>query len=88
MEIKTKFNIGDKVYHIGRIYESGITVDKYVINDLKIHKGLKDEIMIQYSIRNPKKAQDYHSVYDKDIYALNEIDKVLEVIKEEMTKGE
>lgn len=88
MEIKTKFNIDDKVYYIGRIYESGITVDKYVIDDLKIHKGLKDEIMIQYSIRNPKKAQDHHSVYDEDIYALNELDKVLEIIKEKMTKGE
>ena len=88
MEIKTKFNIGDEVYYIGRIYESGITVDKYVIDDLKIHKGLKDEIMIQYSIRNPKKAQDHRSVYDKDIYALNELDKVLEIIKEKMTKGE
>ncbi len=88
MEIKTKFNIGDKVYHIGRIYESGITVNKYIIDDLKLYKGFEDDIKIQYSIHNPKVPHDRNSVSDDNIYALNEIDKVLEIIKEEMTKGE
>lgn len=88
MEIKTKFNIGDKVYYIGRIYESGITVNKYIIDDLKLYKGFEDDVKIQYSIRNPKVSHDRNSVSDDEIYALNEIDKVLEVIKEEMTKGE
>ena len=86
MDIKTKFNIGDKVYYIGRIGESGATVNKYVIDDIRIYRVLDNKINIQYSIRNPKMAQDRHSVFDGDIYLLNEIDKVLDIIKEKLCK--
>ena len=86
MEIKTKFNIGDTVYYIDNMRNSGITVDKYVIDDLKIYKGLKDEINIQYNIHNPRMAQDRHTVHDDEIYLLKDVDKVLNIIKDIIVK--
>lgn len=87
MELKTKFNIGDEVYYIDRSRNSGVIIDRYVIDDLKIYERF-DEITFEYNIHSCKMAQDRHSVFDNNIYPLTDIDKVLEDVKKELEKGE
>lgn len=86
MEIKTKFNIGDKIYYIDKMRNSGVIIDKYIIDDLKIYEGLNDEIKIAYNIRNPKISHDRHTVCDNELYSPTEINKILQDVKDILEK--
>ena len=79
MKIETKFNIGDKVvrYHIR--YD-GILIHKCEIVEVILRDG--------ETLYNIIHKDDIEKVRESDIYPINEIDKVLEIIKEKTIKGE
>ena len=79
MKIETKFNIGDKVirYHIR--YD-GILISKCDVIEVIVRN---DEIL--YNIIN---KDDIEKVRESDIYPIDKIDNVLEIIKEKIIKGE
>lgn len=85
MELKTKFNIGDEVYYIDKSRNSGVLIDKYKIERIEINKNAFSGIYnFDYHIYCPRMAQNRHSVSEDDIYSLDDIDKLLKDIRQEL----
>ena len=79
MEIKTKFNIGDKVIWLFK------ECDYYCIGVFEVSEIKYDGLKIGYDLKSDENSN-IACVKENVLYHIDEIDNVLEVLKNDITK--
>lgn len=82
MEIKTTYNLGDKLYKL----ENGSTLKTIEIVGIRVYVDDEDKINTQYAVRNDSQSYSHYFYWENELKKYGYFDSVEELKKDAMLK--